>query len=179
MALSGIIWCPHDTEQFDFLLEKAAWPTQASATPPFTSHARDWTMRFASQPQWCTSGMSSETLWLHCKAVVCSNKWIKQWYIRIPQHPLYRIGGSYQHGAIFEHLAGFCLFSLQMAQTIVTDPLVHWQSPFLISSGCKVSMTIEENNQNKQGGRKLKTVDYCLQYGNCMYFCVIMIIVFI
>ena len=22
-----------------------------------------------------------------------------------------------------------------------------------------------ENNQNKQGGRKLKTVDYCLQYG--------------
>ena len=29
----------------------------------------------------------------------------------------------------------------------------------------KVSMIVEENNQNKQGGRKLKTVDYCLQYG--------------
>ena len=27
-------------------------------------------------------------------------------------------------------------------------------------------MIIEEINQNKQGGRKLKTVDYCLQYGN-------------
>ena len=34
-----------------------------------------------------------------------------------------------------------------------------------MSSGGKVSMTIEGNNQNKQGGRKLKTVDYCLQYG--------------
>ena len=28
-------------------------------------------------------------------------------------------------------------------------------------------MIIEENNQNKQGGRNLKTVDYCLQYGKC------------
>ena len=28
-------------------------------------------------------------------------------------------------------------------------------------------MIIEENNQSKQGGRKSKTVDYCLQYGIC------------
>ena len=33
---------------------------------------------------------------------------------------------------------------------------------------------IEENNYNKQGGRKLKTVDYCLQYGN--QFCNVAII---
>ena len=26
-------------------------------------------------------------------------------------------------------------------------------------------MIIKENNQNKQGGWKLKNVDYCLQYG--------------
>ena len=26
-------------------------------------------------------------------------------------------------------------------------------------------MIIEENDKNKQGGRKLKTVDYSLQYG--------------
>ena len=30
----------------------------------------------------------------------------------------------------------------------------------------KTFMIIEENDQNKQGGWKLKTVDYCLQYGN-------------
>ena len=35
-----------------------------------------------------------------------------------------------------------------------------------MTPGCKISMIIEENNQNKQGGQKLKTVDYCLQYGN-------------
>ena len=34
-----------------------------------------------------------------------------------------------------------------------------------MSSGNKASKIIEENNQNKQGGRKFKTVDYCLQYG--------------
>ena len=34
-----------------------------------------------------------------------------------------------------------------------------------MSSGCKVSMIIEENNQYKLGGQKFKTVDYCLQYG--------------
>ena len=28
-----------------------------------------------------------------------------------------------------------------------------------------MSIIIEENHQKKQGGRKLKTVDYCLQYG--------------
>ena len=35
-----------------------------------------------------------------------------------------------------------------------------------MSSGCAASMIIEENNQNRQAGQKLKTVDYCLQYGN-------------
>ena len=35
-----------------------------------------------------------------------------------------------------------------------------------MSSACKVFMIVQENNQNKQGGRTLKTVDYCLQYGN-------------
>ena len=31
-----------------------------------------------------------------------------------------------------------------------------------MSFGRKVSIVIEDNNQNKQGGQKLKTVDYCL-----------------
>ena len=39
-----------------------------------------------------------------------------------------------------------------------------------MSSGCKVSRIVEENNQNKQGGRKLKTVYYCLQYGNILFW---------
>ena len=68
-------------------------------------------------------------------------------------------------GAIFDHPACLCYFSLLLANTISTDSLLHWQATILISSGWKLSMIIEENNQNKQGGRKLKTVDYCLHYG--------------
>ena len=67
-------------------------------------------------------------------------------------------------GTIFDHPACFCLFVLLMAHTIFTDSLWYSQALILLSSGYKVSMVIEENNQNKQGGRKLKTIDYCLQY---------------
>ena len=67
--------------------------------------------------------------------------------------------------AIFDHPACFCLFLLLMAPKILTDLLWHWHEPILIISGCKVSRIVEENNQNKQCGRKLKTVDYCFQYG--------------
>ena len=38
-----------------------------------------------------------------------------------------------------------------------------------------MSMIIKENNQNKQCGRKLKTVDYYLQYGtsNVDNYCIL------
>ena len=71
--------------------------------------------------------------------------------------------------AIFNHPACFCLFLLLMAPKILTDLLWHWQQPIMMTSGWKISMIIEENNQNKQGGRKLKTVDYCPQYGNYIH----------
>ena len=64
--------------------------------------------------------------------------------------------------AIFDHPACFWQFSLLKAHTILTDSLLNRQEPILMSSGYKVSMIIEENNQNKQGGRKLKTVDYLI-----------------
>ena len=39
-----------------------------------------------------------------------------------------------------------------------------------MSYGDKTFMIIEENNTNKQGGRKLKTIDDCLQNGNTTFF---------
>ena len=57
----------------------------------------------------------------------------------------------------------------KVTHTILTDLLWHWKQPILKSSGCKASIIIEENNQNKQGGRKLKTVHYCLQYSILFY----------
>ena len=50
-----------------------------------------------------------------------------------------------------------------MTQKILTDSLGQSQASILMSFGHKTYMIIEENNQNKQGGQKLKAVDYYLQ----------------
>ena len=67
--------------------------------------------------------------------------------------------------AISNHPAYFYLFYLLITQTILTDLLRYPQASILIRLGHTTFMIIEENNQNKQGGRILKAVDYYLHNG--------------